>query len=736
MSTRPPTPPHRFADGTRLAAGCLLFAVVAVGTAAPSRALPPAGRSPIVVISIDTLRSDRLPVYGYDKVQTPAIDALAKDGVLFEHAFSQIPLTLPSHLSMFSGLLPAAHGVRDNSGYHFDASRHPWTPETLRAGGYRTAGFASTFVLRPETGIAAGFESYDADIDLGTSSDLSGAQRPGRIAVGKAIEWLRTRGSDPFFLFVHLYEPHAPYQPEPPFASRYADAYDGEIATADALVGELLAELKRLGLYGRSLVLLLSDHGEGLGDHGEDEHGMLLYRETLQVPMILKLPGGARAGQRVSTPAQTIDVAPTLLAAAGLPADPRLEGVALQELSAAAAVDRPLVAESNYARLHYGWSELISVIEYPFQLIDGPDPELYDLAADPGATRNLRDTERRRFHALREIAKQNAVAPDTPTAEDTETARRLAALGYLGGVAKTAGPPVDPKSKLELLSRFRAARAEIQNGLPQQAVPTLEQLVQAAPGMIDGWLQLGDARRLLGDLEGSLFAYKQAMTLSSGADRAALGAAGVLRDLGRLGEAQQHAELALAGAAHAAYRVLAEIALADRDPAAAQAAAQGAIDNGAELGGRILLARALIASKQPERALAELDRAEQRKAALGAGSNDFLGLYSARGDAMLTLGRRSEAFDAYRLEVEEFPESELGYMSLAILLRIEGRLEEAVRVLEMMVARNPERPNAYYAAAATMLKLGASEPGARVLRLGLARFPDNAKLRSLAAGRG
>ncbi len=402
-------------------------------------------------------------------------------------------------------------------------------------------------------------------------------------------------------------------------------------------------------------MLLLSDHGEGLGDHGEDEHGMLLYRETLQVPMILKLPGGARAGQRVSTPAQTIDVAPTLLAAAGLPADPRLEGVALQELSAAAAVDRPLVAESNYARLHYGWSELISVIEYPFQLIDGPDPELYDLAADPGATRNLRDTERRRFHALREIAKQNAVAPDTPTAEDTETARRLAALGYLGGVAKTAGPPVDPKSKLELLSRFRAARAEIQNGLPQQAVPTLEQLVQAAPGMIDGWLQLGDARRLLGDLEGSLFAYKQAMTLSSGADRAALGAAGVLRDLGRLGEAQQHAELALAGAAHAAYRVLAEIALADRDPAAAQAAAQGAIDNGAELGGRILLARALIASKQPERALAELDRAEQRKAALGAGSNDFLGLYSARGDAMLTLGRRSEAFDAYRLEVEEFP---------------------------------------------------------------------------------
>ncbi len=556
--------------------------------------------------------------------------------------------------------------------------------------------------------------------------------------MGKAIEWLRTRGSDPFFLFVHLYEPHAPYQPEPPFASRYADAYDGEIATADALVGELLAELKRLGLYGRSLVLLLSDHGEGLGDHGEDEHGMLLYRETLQVPMILKLPGGARAGQRVSTPAQTIDVAPTLLAAAGLPADPRLEGVALQELSAAAAVDRPLVAESNYARLHYGWSELISVIEYPFQLIDGPDPELYDLAADPGATRNLRDTERRRFHALREIAKQNAVAPDTPTAEDTETARRLAALGYLGGVAKTAGPPVDPKSKLELLSRFRAARAEIQNGLPQQAVPTLEQLVQAAPGMIRRLARARGRppparrpRRLAFRLQAS-----DDVVIGRRPRRARRGGCSARPRPARRSAAARRARARRRGACG----VPSSRRDRARRPRPGRRAGRGTRRHRQRrgAGGRILLARALIASKQPERALAELDRAEQRKAALGAGSNDFLGLYSARGDAMLTLSAaaaRHSTPTGSRSRNSRNPSSATS--SFAILLRIEGRLEEAVRVLEMMVARNPERPNAYYAAAATMLKLGAaSEPGARVLRLGLARFPDNAKLRSLAAGRG
>lgn len=343
-----------------------LGAALASALASPPARAATADPPPIVVISIDTLRSDHLAAYGASKVATPAIDALARDGIVFENAFSQVPLTLPSHLSVFSGLLPAEHGVRDNTGYRFDAAAHPWAPVALKAAGYSTAGFASAYVLREQTGMAAGFETYDCDLDLGTSSDLAGAQRPGRETVERALAWVRAHGKERVFLFVHLYEPHTPYRPEPPFDQRYGNPYDGEIATADARLGELVAELKRLGIYDRALVVLLSDHGEGLGDHGEEEHGLLLYREALQVPLVLKLPGSARHGERVAAAAQTLDVAPTLLAVAGLPADARQQGLDLRELGRSVGPPRRIVSETFYPRLHYGWSELVSVVELPF----------------------------------------------------------------------------------------------------------------------------------------------------------------------------------------------------------------------------------------------------------------------------------------------------------------------------------------------------------------------------------
>lgn len=713
-----------------------LLVVAALSAFAPSADALAAQKPPIVVVSIDTLRSDRLPAYGSERVATPAIDGLVRDGILFEHAFSQVPLTLPSHLSMLSGLLPAAHGVRDNTGYRFDAAAHPWTPAALRAAGYRTGGFASAFVLRQETGFAAGFETYDADLDLGTSSDLAGAQRPGRVTVERAIAWLRAEPKATPFLFVHLYEPHTPYRPEPPFDRIYGDPYDGEIATADARVGDLLAELKRLGLYDRALIVLISDHGEGLGDHGEKEHGLLLYREALQVPLVVKLPGSARRGERIAAPAQTLDLAPTLLAVAGLPVDPRMPGLDLRALGGDDASTRSIVSETFYPLLHYGWSELVSVLEFPYQLIDGPDPELYDLANDPGATRNLRDDQRRRLHALRAVAREHTVAPASPMLEDAETTRRLAALGYLSGSARSDGPRRDPKAAIPLLDALNEGRAEVGDGLPQRALPRLEKLVVDAPEMIDAWVLLGDARRVLGDFDGSLAAYRRALELSPTAANAALGAAGALRDLRRLDEARQHAELALAASPAAAHRTLAEVALSAGDAATAEAEARRAIESGAELAGRILLARAEIAAKRPEAALAELERAEQRIAVLGAGSRDYLGLYMARGDAYLTMRRPADAAAAYRREIESFPDAEAGYMSLAILYRIQGQPNEAIATLLALVARNPERPNAYHAAAATLLKLGAAADARRVIQEGLRRFPGNQKLVALAQSGG
>ena len=238
-----------------------------------------------------------------------------------------IPLTLPSHVSILTGELPPVHKVRDNAGYPFESAKHPYLPRLLKQAGYETGAAISAFVLRPDTGLADGFDLYDGELRPELGDTIDSVQRPGGETLQAALPWIRERAGRPFFFFLHLYEPHAPYEAPEPFASRYPDPYDGEVAAADAVVGDLVAELKRLGIYDRATVVLLSDHGEGLGDHGEGQHGIFLYRETLQVPLLVKLPGGKRGGERIAAPAQLADVTPTLLSLAGLEVPRELPGL-------------------------------------------------------------------------------------------------------------------------------------------------------------------------------------------------------------------------------------------------------------------------------------------------------------------------------------------------------------------------------------------------------------------------
>ena len=272
----------------------------------------------VIIVSIDTLRSDRLPAYGYDGVETPAIDAFRRDAILFERAYSPAPLTLPSHVSLFSGQLPTTTGIRDNSGYRLDEGYAPYLPRLLSQAGYATGGAVSAFVLREATGVGQGFELWEDEIESEGGIVLEVPERSGRETLDAVRPWLRSKAGERFFLFFHLYEPHSPYAPEEPFRSRYDDPYDGEVATADAIFGALLDEIRTLGVYDEALVLLLSDHGEGLGDHGEQGHGVFVYRETIQIPMLLKLPGSERAGESVSAPVQLIDVLPTIASRVGM----------------------------------------------------------------------------------------------------------------------------------------------------------------------------------------------------------------------------------------------------------------------------------------------------------------------------------------------------------------------------------------------------------------------------------
>ena len=511
----------------------------AATTAASSVEMPAegeAGPPPIVLIVIDTLRSDRLPVYGYGGVATPAIDRLAADGLVFERAYSHTPLTLPSHASIFTGQLPERHGVRDNRGYHFDPSGRPYLPRDLRRAGYRVGGAVSAYVLHRSSGFGgvagagdgagdtagetadddgAGFEFWDDAMVIRDNVALGGVARQGVETLETLRPWLAevAVGEAPFFLFLHLFEPHSPYTPPEPFASTVASPYDGEIAEADRVVGLLLAELDRAGRYDDSLVVLLSDHGEGLGDHGEDEHGLFLYREALQVPLILKGPAGWSAEGRVAAPVQLVDVLPTLFDAAGLEPPAEIDGVSL---FGALDPERPHLAETFYPRLHFGWSALRSVIEGKLHLVEGPDPELFDLLADPAERRDL--LPRRVDDAARlrrRLPADDGFAPPAPI--DADTRQRLAALGYLSGAAATGeGPLADPKTRLPTLEDLRVARRHLDAGEPEAAMRAYRRVLRANPGLLDGWQALGDLLLRVERRADALVAYRKVFELSGG----------------------------------------------------------------------------------------------------------------------------------------------------------------------------------------------------------------------------
>ncbi len=691
--------------------------------------------APIIVISIDTLRSDRLPAYGYDKVETPAIDALRADSILYERAYSHTPLTLPAHVSMLTGLLPSRHGIRDNVGYRFYSDKVPFLPRALKKAGYQTGAAVSAFVLRAETGLAEGFDFYEADIDVRPTESLGSSQRPGDETLRVAKDWLAKTASGPFFLLFHIYEPHTPYTPPEPFASRYSDRYDGEIAAADAVVGNLVAELRRLGVYDKAIVVLLSDHGEGLGDHGEQEHGVLLYREAIQVPLMLKLPGGRRGGTSVAAPVQQVDLFPTLASLVGAEIPEEGQGASLMDLETGdTAKPRRIYSETWYPRLHMGWSELTSLVEDRFHYIEGPDPELYDVAADPAEKQNRLREERRAFAMLRQGIQAFQRPLAAPSEVDAETAARLAALGYLGSpAAATEGPLPDPKSRIHTLAEFGQAIHFVSRQEFAKALPLLEGVVAANPRMVDGWENLGLTLHRLGRFEEARRAYEEAMEISGGVGHVALSLGSLLLDMNRLDEAEKHAELGLETGPALAHSLLSRVALARGDTAKAEKEARAALAaRGSRIGPLIAMAQVFKEQDKLEEALKLTDDAERDLSQM-AGEQKFTGLFLLRGDLLARLGRGEEAEQAFLREIRDFPGSPTGYSRLAVLYAASGRPQDAVATIRRMVEYE-NSPGAFAEAVRTLRTLGDPAGAAALLRHALTVHPRSQELRSLAAG--
>jgi choline-sulfatase len=460
----------------------------------------------VFLITIDTLRADHVHCYGYERIQTPAIDQLAADGIRFTEAFTPSPITNSSHASILTGLLPSSHGVSD-FGIPL-AAGHTTLAQLLQRRDYRTAAFIGAVILDSKAlapGFDLGFDYYDNFPAQAQSKSRWGRiERRGMEVVQRAETWLDAHPAGPHFVWLHLYDPHDPYEPPPPYSETYRDRlYDGEIAYADSALGHFLAYLKKQGWYEGALIVVTGDHGEGLGEHHEDTHGIFLYDSTTHVPLIVKLPSKRQAGKTVDAQVRTTDIMPTILGLLGVAAPANLDGDSLETfLTGVEAAPRTAFGQTDYP-LRFGWAPLRSVRTEDFKFIEAPKPELYDLRADPGETHNhyvpWDGTVQKLRRSLTELsARSPAPGKASPAAVSANTIDELHALGYLGsadvGSATNVPEPSllpDPKDKIEEQNLLHAAMMASENSETEKARAALENVLKLDENSALALTQLG-----------------------------------------------------------------------------------------------------------------------------------------------------------------------------------------------------------------------------------------------------
>jgi choline-sulfatase len=616
---RPPASPAAGArpDPPRWLAGLAAVVLLAGGAAGLwmvwSRPAVPArpARPNVLLVTLDTTRADRLGSYGYAGAATPHLDRLAAGGIRFTQAMSPAPLTLPAHASLMTGRNPYAHGVRNN-GHFVLAADVPTLAERFAAAGYDTAAFVSSFVLDRQFGLARGFATYDDALDpprgLADSLEL---ERRGDRTVAAAAAWLAGRPatpSRPYFLWVHLYDAHDPYTPPASYrASFEGRPYDGEIAFQDAMVGELLGRAGHGGASGAPLVVVAGDHGESLGEHGESTHGLFVYESAIRIPLLVSWPG-VLAPRVVDPVVGLVDVAPTVTALAGVAPIEGVDGRSLVALVDDRGLDATppaaAYAETYFPQFFMGWAPLRAVRDGQWKFIDAPEPELYDLAADPGERHNVYAAQPATARSLRrqlETLARSAPGRDSPAPMSAEARQRLSALGYVSGPAAPApagAPAPDPKRMAPLFERLldgnRAlargdaaaaaaiaqgvlaedagngfarlvlGRALLAGGRHREAIDALRAYLTAVPGSADAhpWIALAHLR--LGDRARALAEEEAALALDPRHGSAIALRAGLLFSSGRRTEAVQTLRDAVAAdSANHALRVSLADLLAD-----------------------------------------------------------------------------------------------------------------------------------------------------------------------------
>jgi choline-sulfatase len=551
---------------------------VVVAQAPPTRSTPAKQRSSarsaanantsVILITIDTLRADHVGCYGAQSVKTPTLDGLARDGVVFEHALSQVPLTWPSHAVILTGTYPFQNGVQDFTGQPLDPQFRS-VAQAFKKSGYSTGAVVSAFVLDRSWGLARGFDFYDDAFSAKTFAvkDAGLVDRRAGESVQKAIGWLARTPHRPFFLWLHLYDPHSPYDPPEPYRSEYrSHLYDGEIAYADHELGNLITWLKEHRLYDSSLIVALSDHGESLGEHGEDEHGFFVYNSTMHIPLIVKPPAQHRIPtRRKSEPVETAAVAPTLLQLAGLQAsgnatDPIYSQFQAQPLTVgdqqAKSASESAYSETFYPFSSFGWSPLHAVESSRFHYIEAPTPELYDLTADPAELRNIAVEQPAALAVLKE--KLQAVLSRHPfdrgsgntSSLSPDAQEKLRALGYFGFRAAVSSDALqkglaDPKEKLWEFNSILKAQDAFQRKEDDRAEALLTEVQEKDPQIYVIPFLLGESALRRQNWEQAADQFERCLKLNPNFDNAMTALARALAKLNLTEEARNWLEKAV-----------------------------------------------------------------------------------------------------------------------------------------------------------------------------------------------
>ena len=546
----------------------------------------------VILITMDTLRADHVGCYGASQVQTPTLDALCHEGIVFDRAYSQVPLTWPSHAAILTGTYPFQNGVQDFTGQPLSAQFHT-AAEGFKRHGYATGAVVSAFVLDRSWGLARGFEFYDDAFSAETfqKKDIGLVDRKAGESVAHAINWLNRTPHRPFFLWLHLYDPHSPYDPPEPYFTQYkGHLYDGEIAYADHELGRLIAWLKKKQLYESSLIVFLSDHGESLGEHGESEHGFFIYNATIRIPLIVKPPVGSRLRTtRVSSPVETIAVAETLFQLAGVrdPIEKQFQAPSL--LSRNQENEGAAYSETFYPFSSFGWSPLHSLETSRYHYIDSPTAELYDVIADSSEKNNLASQQPATVAVLKEKLQQllarnpfsrQSASPGNLSPDAQEKLRALGYFGFRAAVSPEAlaAGLADPKDKLWEFNAILKSQDAFQRNDDDQAEDLLRPVEERDPTMYVIPFMLGESALRRQNWQRAVEQLQRCLSLNPDFDNAMTGLAHAFSKLGRIEEASGWLQKALNNNPQN-YRAWYEIGLLDTtsNPGAALSAFEKAI---------------------------------------------------------------------------------------------------------------------------------------------------------------